>query len=408
MKELLLSIARLAAFAGFAIASLVQPASPIQAQARAQAVALPQLPPEAITRIDALAQDAISSGRTAGLAIGIMVDGQVLFQRGYGLSNLETQTPVTPETVFSIGSLTKQFTAAAVMRLVEQGRLSLDDRLDRFVPDFPRGRDVTIRHLLGHLSGVHNYTESDIYRRGYRLDVTNDEMVRAIAGQTPLYVSEPGARFEYNNSGYFLLGVIIERVSGQSLADFLRTALFEPAGLRHTALDRNEEVVLHRASPYFAREGGSGSGFRNVDYNAMSVPGAAGAMRSTIGDLLRWHDALLRSRIVSETSLRTMLGPQRLNDGSMAVFPVPAGAIPGTDATPRSYYFGFGLMMRQHSDDIQEVGHRGSLRGWDSVLNSYPRKRLSIAVLSNTYHGVGGMAFQIADVVLPLIPNAPR
>jgi D-alanyl-D-alanine carboxypeptidase len=259
-------------------------------------------------KIEAEAQRLIAEQHTPGVAVAIMSEGQIVYAKGFGFANLETGTPVSPDSVFVIGSNTKQFTAVAIMLLAEQGKLRLDDPLSKYFPDFPRGNEVTLRHLLTHTSGIHPVMvpgglPTPEQRVGLR---TAADLVPIIQGQINLYDFEPGTSGKYSNSGYILLGVIIEKVSGLSLADFFKHHLFDRAGMTATALDDDSEVVPNRASGY-QRAPGKNVYSKPPLFSGVGTGG--GGMRSTVGDMLRWQDALLSGRIISLESLMTMTNP---------------------------------------------------------------------------------------------------
>jgi len=246
----------------------------------------------ALHRIDTEAQRLIDEHRAPGLAVGIMSEGRIIYAKGFGLANLETGTTVTPDTVFMIGSITKQFTAAAVILLAEQGKLKIDDPISLYFPGFPRGEEVTIRQLLTHTSGIQpnpikSAAEPSTPERAVGLRATAD-VVALLHSMPNLYDFEPGTSFRYSNSGYWLLGAIIEKVSGVPLGDFLKQNLFTRAGMTATALDDPTEVVPHRASGYNRSPGAD----LFINPRNTHLRGGAGGIRSTIGDMLRWQDAL--------------------------------------------------------------------------------------------------------------------
>lgn len=335
-------------------------------------------------RIDKAAQAWIASGRTPGLAIAVMRHGQVVYLKGFGQANLETPAPVTPESVFLIGSLTKQFTAAAVLTLVDQGRVSLDDKLSKYLPDFQRGDEVTIRQLLQHTSGISAYSDrtNPSTRWDYRSDLTTDQMVARIGTFKPPYQFDPGTAWHYNNSGYFILGAVIEKVTGKSLAAYLEEGVLSKAGLPRTALDNGLDVVPLRVAGYEVKPG-SPTGFRRADILTMTIPGGAGAMRSTVGDLLKWQEALFAGKVVSPASLAEMVTPARLKDGRLASA-VRAGY---GDAPMASFEYGFGLFLTD-VDGHRKISHNGGINGFNSTLNAYPDNGLVWVALSNSSGGV--------------------
>ncbi|TVP53823.1 MAG: class A beta-lactamase-related serine hydrolase, partial [Gemmatimonadales bacterium] len=214
--------------------------------------ALQAPPPGAPQALDSLGQATVDSGRSVGLGLGVFHAGEPVFSEGFGWADLEHRVPVTDSTVFRIGSVTKQFTAAAILRLAEEGALSLDDELTRFLPDYPTGdHPITVRHLLNHTSGIPNYTAlGAAWLSGITLDRSHDEML-ALFQDEPLDF-EPGQRFAYSNSGYYLLGMVIEEVTGRPYDEFMEEDIFEPLGLRDTSYCWERPIVARRARGYQA------------------------------------------------------------------------------------------------------------------------------------------------------------
>src|SRR5688572_8973342 len=206
--------------------------------------------------IDSVATAAVAEQRTAGVSVAVVKNGRTVLAKGYGFADLENDVPATPETVYRIGSVTKQFTAAGIMRLMEQGKLSLDDTLQKFLPDFPtQGNRVTVRHLLNHTSGIRSYTSlGPKWQRVMRLDLAPDSMVALFANEP--FDFKPGDAYRYNNSGYFLLGVIIEKLSGKPYGQYLQDEFFTPLGLKSTVYCDQAPIIKRRAQGYTPRPGG--------------------------------------------------------------------------------------------------------------------------------------------------------
>jgi len=337
----------------------------------------------------------------AGAEVAVLRGGSLVFAKGYGRANLEVGDPVGPDTVFRIGSLTKQFTAAAVLLLAERGRLKIDDKLSLYLPAFPRASEVTLRDLLDHTSGIHNFTESPVIDRISTSGVTVDALVADIAGQSPLYDFTPGTGWWYSNSNYALLGAVIEKVSGKSWGAFMTSEIFDKLGMADTAADDARDVVRHRASGY-SLIGGTPGRFRNADFTDMSVPYAAGALRSTVTDLARWNVALFGGKLLGPDSLREMLAPGRLRDGAETqtaiawpggrAFAPPPGYVPGP------YAFG----LDHHAEDGRRiVGHGGSIAGFDSLMETYVDEDVTIIVLTNTDGAAHPIAAQVAKILVP-------
>jgi len=352
-------------------------------------------------RIDAAAEQAVSSGHAAGAAIAVLLDGQLVFAKGYGRSNLELSTPVNARTVFRIGSLTKQFTAAAVLLLAEQGKLKIDDKLALYLPNFPRANEVTLRDLLNHTSGIHNFTEGPVIDKISTPGTTVEQLIADIAGQSPLYDFDPGKGWWYSNSNYALLGAVIEKVSGGSWATFMKTEISDKLGMVDTQADDARDVVPRRASGYTLADGAPGK-FRNADFTDMSVPYAAGALRSTVMDLARWNAGLYGGRLLKPESLEAMLSPGLLRNGAEnqtaiawpggKAFAPPPGYVPGP--------YAFGLEHHlEHGRRI--IGHDGSIAGFDALMQTYVDKGLTIIVLTNTNGAAHPLEDRIANILMP-------
>ena len=337
-------------------------------------------------QIDGLAAALIGDGITPGVSLAVMRAGTLLHAKGYGSANLETRTPVTPETVFRVGSVSKQFIAAAIALLAEDGKLGYDDPLSRYLPLFPRAGDITLRQMVTHTSGLGNYTETQpraAFFRQARTDYNDADLLAAMANTTPLFKSEPGTAWAYSNTAYVLLGLVVQVVAGEPYGAFLRRRLFEPAGMTQTAVDDAADVVAHRASGYSAKptsQPGVAGGVRNAEYISMSYPGAAGAMRASASDLCRWHAALLGGRIVKPETLAVMLTPARLKNGELPPMPLPPDA--PQDSKPQPLKYGFGVFLGD-AEGRGYVEHDGGIFGFVSLLRTFQAEQVTVAVLVN-------------------------
>lgn len=381
----------LAIAVGFAALAISGPASS----------AVRQMPPQLRAKIDEAAKEEVASGRVAGAAVAVLSHGKLIFAKGYGRSNLELAAPVTTRTVFRIGSLTKQFTAAGVLLLAEHGKLRVDDKLSLYLPAFPRADEVTLRDLLNHTSGIHNFTEGPVIDRISTSGATVDQLVADIASQSPLYDFEPGTHWWYSNSNYALLGAVIEKVSGESWAAFMKAQIFDKLGMAETVADDAGDVVPGRASGY-SLIGEKAGKFRNADFTAMSVPYAAGALRSTAEDMARWNAALFGGKLLKPHSLEEMLAPGRLRNGAEdqtaiawpggKASPPPAGYVPG--------YYAFGL--DHHSENGRRIiGHDGSIAGFDALMQTYVDQDLTVIVLTNTNGAAHPLGAKVAKILAP-------
>jgi CubicO group peptidase (beta-lactamase class C family) len=341
----------------------------LQGGAEARAAA----PPAAVSsgdelarRVDALAAERLAQPGAVGLSIAVARGGEVLLARGYGLAELEFRAPADEHTCFRIASLTKQFTAALVMRRVERGELSLADELGARVPSFPlQGRKVTLEQLLAHTSGIPNITRAGPeWRRSTPLELSGDELLAFVAGKP--FDFEPGQAFAYSNTGYYLLGMVLERSSGKSYAELVEEELARPLGLARTRYDSNAEVIEDRAQGYALAAPPGGSERRLVHDQPMgaSQGGGAAGLLSTAGDLVRWFHALASGAVVTPASFERMRTPNALPDGS-------------------STGYGFGLAV-ERLDGEELVLHAGNMPGFTSVLAWHPASDLCVAVLSNS------------------------
>ncbi|HEV2328625.1 MAG TPA: serine hydrolase [Verrucomicrobiae bacterium] len=301
-----------------------------------------------------------------GLAVLVAQHGKILFEKGYGLADRAHHVAVIPQTTFRIGSITKQFTASAILKLQEEGKLSVDDKLSKYIPDFPRGDEVTLRHLLTHTSGIHSYTdEPDFMSR-----VTNATTTESVIEEMKKYPYDfdPGAKWSYDNSGYMLLGYIVEKVSGQSYGDFLRENFFEPLGMIETGVYHARPGPPHEALGYSLGT----KGFKRALNWDMSWAGGAGALYSTVEDLYRWDEGVFNGRVLDDASLKEAFTPVKTKQN-------------------QGYYkpdngYGFGWMIDRYRE-LREISHGGGLQGFSSFLLRVPDAQFTVAILANALPG---------------------
>ncbi len=338
-----------------------------------------------VARLDSIAAAPVKDGRVAGMSVAVIRGSDTLLHKGYGLADLENDVPATPQTVFRIGSITKQFTSSAVMRLAEQGQIGLDDDITKYLPGYPEhGRHILVRHLLNHTSGIPSYTDiGPSFGRIARLDLPHDSLIATVDGDSLMF--EPGSHFYYNNTGYFLLGMILEKVTGRKYGDYLRSALFAPLGLTHTVYCSTAPLIPHRAQGYTRAQ----SAFTNADYISMELPFAAGSLCSTVDDLVKWTRALHAGRVVSAASFRDMTTPVKLPSGR-----------------PMSY--GYGLEIGSLGGH-REISHGGGINGFISQLAEFPDDSLTVVVLANTAPAPSSeVATALAAAVLGVaVPGRP-
>ncbi|HEY9183647.1 MAG TPA: serine hydrolase [Gammaproteobacteria bacterium] len=306
-------------------------------------------------------------------AVLVARDGEMLLNEGFGFANIEWQIPNTPTTKFRLGSITKQFTAAAILLLAERGKLSLDDPIRKHWPDAPGAWDsVTIYHVLTHTAGISNLTSFPEFAT-FRVSPSPVEKTIALFKDRPLEFV-PGSQMRYSNSGYVLLGYLIERISGQSYAAFLRENIFEPLGMQDTGYDEHAAIIERRAAGYSP----SPNGFVNSPYVDMTIPGGAGGLYSTTEDLLRWTQGLFAGTLLTGASLEKMTTPFRDN-----------------------YALGVNVTER---NGRKAIGHNGGIEGFNTSLAYYPAEKLTIVVLGNLN---GGAPTQIASQVAAVMFGEP-
>lgn len=284
--------------------------------------------------------------------------GQIVYEKAFGMANLELQVPMQVDQVFRIGSVTKQFTAVAILQLLEQGKLSLQDEITKFIPDYPtQGNNITIEHLLAHTSGIRNFASMpDTARRG-TVDFSPREMIDYFKNEPMRFA--PGTKWEYSNSGYFLLGYIIEVVTGETYAEYLEKHIFEPLGMTNSLYANDIKLVENRAYGYSQ----SKRGFQNAPYLSMTQPYAAGAIQSTVNDLLKWNTAIHSHKLITKESLDRALTRGTLTDGKKT-----------------NYGYGWRMGYIQESPSLW---HGGMINGYITMAMHLPQEDVFVAVLSN-------------------------
>jgi CubicO group peptidase (beta-lactamase class C family) len=312
--------------------------------------------------------DALLSGliqtNDPGFAVLVAQDGKILFEKGYGLADREHDVPVTPQTIFRIASITKQFTASAILKLQEEGKLSVNDKLSKYIPNFPRGDEVTLRRLLTHTSGIHSYTDQPDFLRRVSKATTTEAIVEEIKKYP--YDFDPGAKWSYSNSGYLLLGYIVEKVSGQSYGDFLRNNIFLPLGMTNTGIYRIGLDLPTEAMGYTLGT----NGFKRALFWDPSWCGGAGVLSSTVEDLYRWNEGIFNGRLLDAVSLKAAFAPVKASEGQV-----------NWDAG-----YGFGWFIG-HYRGLPEISHAGLMSGFRDYLVRVPDEKFTVAVLVNSSPG---------------------
>jgi CubicO group peptidase (beta-lactamase class C family) len=295
-----------------------------------------------------------------GIAVLVAKDEKVLYRKAFGYADTKNKILAIPETKFRIGSVTKQFTAAAILKLQENNLLSVDDKLSKFIPDFPRGDEVTIHQLLTHISGIHSYTGNNDFLDKVTKTITPDSLVNAIKKDP--YDFNPGERMLYNNSGYFILGYIIAKVSGKPYDVYLKETFFDPLHMDNTGVHHAGIKLEHEAKGY-ANNNNRYEEALNWD---MSWAGGAGAIYSTVDDLLKWNQALYGGKVLNEKSMKQALTPAILKNGNAP-----------------SMKYGYGLGLNTYRGE-EIIGHSGGLHGFITQLSYYPEEKLTVVMFSNT------------------------
>lgn len=323
----------------------------------------PGTPAHAATAVPAAAEmeaylDSNYPADEPGAAVLVRHGDDTLVRDGYGMADLELGVAMAPEHVFRIGSITKQFTAVAILMLVEEGKLSLDDPITTFIPDYPTGgHRLTLEHLLHHTSGVHSYTALPTWATRAREDLEPDSII-ALFRDHPLDFA-PGEDWRYSNSGYTLLGKMVEVASGQGYAEFIEERLFRPSGMTNSHYGSERRIIPNRIEGYVQ----TGAGWLNDEYVSMTGPYAAGALLSTVDDLARWYDALENGQLVDSALLERAYTPARLPDG-------------------RSTRYGYGWMLGEIGGH-GTIEHGGGIEGFLTYALRVPDEDLLVVVLTN-------------------------
>ncbi len=290
-------------------------------------------------------------------------NGKVIYKKGLGLANMEWNVPNTPDTKFRLGSITKQFTAVLILQLVEQGKVKLDGKISDYLPAYRKdiGEKVTVHQLLNHTSGIPSYTSLagfiDVSRNPYKVD----DFVKQYASNDLAF--EPGSKFSYNNSGYFLLGAIVEKVTGQPYEKVLKEKIFDPLGMKNSGYDHHGTIIPKRATGYQK----TGDGYINARYLDMSIPYAAGSLYSTVEDLYLWDQALYTDRVLSAASKELMYKPH-LSD----------------------YAYGWAITKTSFGNGVENfpiIAHGGGINGFNTTILRFPSQKNLIVMLDNTSQG---------------------
>jgi CubicO group peptidase (beta-lactamase class C family) len=335
--------------------------------------------PRLAERIETIVTAQLADQRIPAMSVGVAEGADTILAKGFGFADLENRVPATADTVYRIGSITKQYTSSLVMKLIEEGRLSLDDELTQFLPDYPvRGNRVTVRHLLNHTSGIKSITSvGERFDSQTRQDVAPHESIGFFKNEP--FEFAPGESYRYNNSGYVLLGAIIEKVTGESYHEALREMLLDPLRLTRTGSGDTSRLISNRARGYALTT----EGIKNAEYISMTQPYAGGALVSTAVELIEWSRLFHGGSVVSQASLDQMLVPCKPRDGFLSGY-------------------GFGVQIGEMEGHVK-YSHAGGINGFTAILAHYPEADLHIAVLANSENANTALIEQrIARVVLGL------
>lgn len=337
-------------------------------------------------RIDALLGKANELRQFNGSALVADSSG-VIFKRGYGYANFEWQIPNAPDVRFRLGSITKQFTSMVVMQLVGEGKIQLDGKITAYLPDYRKdtGDRVTVRHLLNHTSGIPSYTSQP----GFFAEVSRDRY--EVADFVKKYASgdlefEPGSKWAYNNSGYFILGAIVEKVTGKQYAEVLQERIFTPLGMKSSGYDLAAPILPKRAGGYQL----AGGTYVNAPYLDMSIPYAAGSLYSTVEDLYLWDRALYTATLLRDDLKSQLFTPILQN-----------------------YGFGWAISKKTLDDgktEVDTIGHNGGIHGFNTLLIRVPEKKELVVLLDNTSRGdkLDALAASIVSILHGVEPRQPR
>jgi CubicO group peptidase (beta-lactamase class C family) len=348
------------------------------------ALTLAAFAPTSAQDVDAVVKAWMEREHVPGVAIAVIKGGSLVKAEGYGFADVENRVPVRPETVFKIGSLSKQFIATGVMLLVQDGKMTVDDGLQRFLPDAPKAWEgITLRHLLTHTAGLVRESPAFDFNK-VQPDV---ELIKA-AHAVPLAFA-PGEKYEYSNLGYFILGEVIQRVSGTSWGEFLHERVFAPVGMTSTRVTTLSAIVANRASGYAWR---SGQLQNEDDFPAIR---ASGAFISTVLDMAKWEAALSKDDVLGAPAKRAMWTPVPLTGG-------------------RTFPYGFGWQLDDwpanapQPTGVPMIRHGGSMNGFRAGYVRWPTHQLAVIVLTNlTNAPYEGLAASIAIRYAPELKTPP-
>lgn len=307
------------------------------------------------TKIDEFIKAEMQKQKIPGVSLAVIRDGQIVYAKGYGYANVEHQVPVKPETIFQSGSVGKQFTAMAIMLLVEEGKIGLDDKISKYFTDAPaEWNNITVRHLLTHTSGMTDYPKDF----DFRADYTEGDIYKRI--KTVPLGFQPGEKWAYSNLGYVTLGILVNRVTGKFYGDFLKERVFDPLGMTTARVINEADIIPNRADGYVLAKGE----LKNQAWVSPSLNTTAdGALYLTVLDMAKWEAALNGGKLLQKTGYEAMWAPVKLNDG-------------------KKHPYGFGWMFAD-ANGKQIIEHGGAWQGFKSMITRYPEDKLTVVVFAN-------------------------
>jgi CubicO group peptidase (beta-lactamase class C family) len=314
------------------------------------------------TEIDVIFNQAYPTN-SPGATVLIAKDNKVIYRKAFGMANIELKVPMKPANVLQLASITKQFTSVAILMLLEQGKLSLHNPLSKYIADYPRGNEITLHHLLNHTSGIKSYTNLHEFRTKTRLDMTPEEIISSFKN-LPLEFN-PNEKYEYSNSGYVLLGYIIEKISGMSYEDFIQKNIFEKLGMKDSYYGNTYKIIPNRANGYQFYEGN----YENPEYMSTTIPYAAGSLMSTVDDMFLWNTAIRHNTLISEKSKQMAFTNHTLTNGKHS-------------------NYGYGWFINELAG-ITTLEHTGGINGFSTSGIYVPDKNIYAIVLTNLDDGKG-------------------
>ncbi len=309
------------------------------------------------SKIESIIQTEFNNPNGPGGAFLVSESGKIIYKKAFGLANLELGVEMTSDNVFQIGSMTKQFTAVAILMLEEQGKLSVDDPISEFIPDYPNGNNITVSHLLTHTSGIKDFTKMKTISKIAQKEMTPKDMVDFFK-EEPVDFS-PGEKFQYNNSGYVVLGYLIELTSGEKYEDFIQKNIFDKIGMENSFYASDQKVIKNRAYGYHQKT----YGFINKTVIDFSVPFSSGSLMSTLNDMQKWQSALNQNLLLQSENLIKAFTRQSLSNGE-------------------KIEYGYGWHLK-NEEGIPTIEHGGSIFGFKSMGVYIPSKDIYVLGLSN-------------------------